>query len=547
MGGTSPARVAPADLGSRGEAFETLPRLFAHAARWKGDAPFLVDAHGRWTGREAIETVERLAAGLSRLGIGRGSVVAMLCGSSARHALVFFACQRLGAVVCALHTRETGPALADVLDWLDADMVVADDAFADIARAAVNGSACAPPLVTLGDEPVDGAAAAFPDLAAADLDDALGDGPGPEDLAAILLSSGTTGAPKGVMHLQRTLYATAMAGPFVYGPITPHDSTVVMMGPSFAAWIHVVLPYMAGRAKIVFGQSFDPERFLDDLSREQITMAPLVPTMWRAVLAAAEGGKRDLPALRVAFFSGEPGSPDLVAALHERLGADVSTAHLASEGGCASGCVATSEQLLHAGKAGTTGQPVPGAELMLVRPDSAQLEPVSDGEVGEMLLRSRSMSVGYWRDAERTATRFVNGWWRSGDLGYLDAERDLFVVGRTDNVINTGGVKVHAEEIEAALCQHPAVRMAGVIGVPDPKWGQRVEAHLVVEGPSSADEILSFCRDRGLLSPVKLPKQVVLCERLPTGPTGKLYRNALRSAGTPAGTHGAGTGVREDT
>lgn len=150
------------------------------------------------------------------------------------------------------------------------------------------------------------------------------------------------------------------------------------------------------------------------------------------------------------------------------------------------------------------------------------------------------MSTGYWKDADLTATRFTRGWWRSGDLAYLDTQGDIFIVGRTDNVINSGGVKVHAEEIEAALCQHPAVHMAGVVGVPDPKWGQRVEAHLVAEGPPEADDILRFCRDRGLLSPVKLPKRVVFHDSLPTGPTGKLYRNALRQYAPADGGHDAG-------
>src|SRR5690606_38384325 len=139
-----------------------------------------------------------------------------------------------------------------------------------------------------------------------------------DDVAAIVLSSGSTGTPKGVLHSHRTLLETAKAGQFVYGQITAHDSTIVMMAPSFAAWIHVTLPFLGGRARVIFSGSFDPAGFLQTIGRERLTVALLVPTMWRAVLSQ-DVEAHDLSSLRLAFFSGEPGSAKDVEEMRRRV------------------------------------------------------------------------------------------------------------------------------------------------------------------------------------------------------------------------------------
>jgi len=153
------------------------------------------------------------------------------------------------------------------------------------------------------------------------------------------------------------------------------------------------------------------------------------------------------------------------------------------------------------------------------------------GQTGEILLSGRSLASGYWKDAERTAQRFRDGWWRSGDTGYLTDDGGVVLEGRTDHVINSGGVKIQAEEIEAALMSHPKIRQAAVVGVPDTRWGQRAEAYVVVaDGGLDVQAIETWRQGESQISSMRFLKAIHIVERLPTGPTGKLYRPALLAA-----------------
>jgi acyl-CoA synthetase (AMP-forming)/AMP-acid ligase II len=503
----------------------TMGAMIALSCKWKRDAEFLTDRDDRLTGRATLDAIMRVAGGLAELGVAKGSVVAFLCGSSVRHAVAFFAAQWLGAIPSALHVRDTADRIVSTTDWLDASVLIYDPDFAPVAERVKAETGRKVTLISLGDVQERPAEHCWSDLL--DSDPIAMAAVTPEDPAVIILSSGTTGAPKGVVHLHRTLHAASRACHAIYGATEPADSILVCMAPSFAAWVIICVPHLATRARIHFDRSFDPERFLETLSRERITMAPLVPTMWRMVLAA-DPERFDLPALRCAMFSGEPGTPDLVAAMAARLVPQVRTAYMSSEVCSGSAVVAGPATLIDGGKPSSTGQPVPGADIRVIDPDGDIIDALPDGTAGEILIRSPSVASHYWKDEALSRQKLVDGWWRSGDLGYLDEDGDLFVVGRTDNVINTGGIKVHAEEIEAAVAQHPAVAMVGVIGAPDSTWGQRIEAHVVLSDPSATErDILDFLESRKLLPRNKLPKRIVLRDALPTGPTGKLYRRGL--------------------
>lgn len=211
-------------------------------------------------------------------------------------------------------------------------------------------------------------------------------------------------------------------------------------------------------------------------------------------------------------------------------GARVASLYLSSEGGCGCGVLATNADLMGRGKFASSGKPVIGADLRIVAPEGGIDAILPAGEVGEIVLSGPSLAVGYWKDGPQTQARFVAGWWRSGDMGFVDAEGDLFITGRTDNLINSGGIKVHAEEIERALLGHPQVVQAAVVGQPDAQWGQRIEAFVVLRGDGTAPDALeAHCRAAGLAG-FKLPKAFHRVDGLPTGPTGKLYRRALRAA-----------------
>jgi acyl-CoA synthetase (AMP-forming)/AMP-acid ligase II len=351
--------------------------------------------------------------------------------------------------------------------------------------------------------------------------------PEPKDLALILISSGTTGKPKCISHSQATLAATAEYGPYNYNCWLNTDSTLVVMAPSFAAWVHTVLPFIFIQGRIVFCSSFDPAIFLKILEVEKITLAPLVPTGWRMVLAE-NPQNYNLSHLKTIFYSGEPGSKHLLHDLHDKIGSNVMTSYLASEGGCASGVVAGADILSVDNQSASTGYPVKDAEIKIINPDGDFEETIPVGETGEIVLKSTSIALGYFGNLALSQNRFSDGWWRSGDLGVIDKNGLLYVKGRLDNRINTGGIKVHAEEVEACLLSHPGIMSVAVVGVTDAKWGQKIIAHVVTDYPElDPEEVINFCINRELLPKSHLPKEFYFHDELPMGPTGKLYRRGL--------------------
>lgn len=502
----------------------TSAALIKTACRKQPDAVMASDSEQALTGSELWHRVQAAGIEFQNLGIRKGNLAALLCGSSVNHAVAFFACLQIGVIPCCLHVRETRNRNRENLALLQPKLLLADaDNFAE-AQALLKETGDLK-LIELGALPTD-CSESFPPPKVL-----------PDDPALLLLSSGTTGRPKCILHSQRTLAATARYGPHSYGCWSSSDSTVVFMQPSFAAWIHTVLPFIAIGGRVVFGRKFSAEGFLQTLESERITLAPLVPTLWRMVLTANPSAY-DLSTVKTAFFSGEPGSADLVSVLRAEICPNVMTAYLASEGGCASAVVADAAILSGSGQAASTGLPAPDAEVRVIDPEGAISDELSHGEVGEIALKSASLAVEYWGDPEQTKQRFSGGWWRSGDLGFLDENGLLFVKGRLDNRINTGGVKVHAEAVEAALLQHPEVQLAAVVGEPDEIWGQRVEAHLVTKTKYvAAQEVLDFCLENDLIPKSFLPKVVHFHDHLPTGPTGKLYRRGLRGAVHPTQTN----------
>lgn len=509
---------------------ETLSDLFIRSAQWRGRDELFVDEENRITGAAALDQALRLAQGFAGHGAAPQQVVAYLCRSSARHAVAWFASPLSGRIACSLHVRETPERLGQALDWLDARILVHDDDLEDQAIAAVAASGRAIRRISLGARAA--ADADYGDIVAhGEPFDIAANRPKPADIAAIVFSSGTTGKPKGIMHSQKTLLEAAKGGQVVMGPITPDSATLLYMQPSFAAWPIIVLPYVAGKAKVCFGKLFTPAAFLESCARERITLAPLVPTMWRMVFEAGPENY-DLSALTLVSISGEAPAPSDVRQLYDRICRNICCVYLSGEAFTASGVMANTRDLMERDKIGSSGRPVVGADVKILVPGEGFDDEAGNGETGEIAISGPSLSIGYWKDPKLTAEKFRDGWWRSGDLGRLDADNYLWVSGRIDNVINTGGIKVSGEEIEHALLSHPSVAQCAVVGQLDSQIGQRIEAYLVARGaPPDTEELSQFLRRERHLAGFKVPKAFHWIAEMPTGPTGKLFRRALRVDG----------------
>jgi acyl-CoA synthetase (AMP-forming)/AMP-acid ligase II len=491
----------------------TLGESFAAAARLRNNRPFLADGDMRLDGAQALETSARLAAALQANGLSAGEKVVFLSRPSVLHTLTWFSAIRLGAIATNLHLLESPERMTDTIGWLDATLVLFDDEFSALAQA------LSPSLPHVRFAPL-------AELAHAKVTLTTGlDRGNANDPVAIVLSSGSTGRPKGVVHSHASTLGSVQAGRDVYRGIDSDDSVLVCIGTSFGGWCNTVIPFTCLGTRLVFQRRFEPSAFLKGLADERITIAPLVPTMWRMVLAA-EPERYDLSGVGGAFMCGDMGGRRDGVKIRSRITAKVRAAYLSTEGACGCGIVADEDAFATQDR--PVGRPLAGVGVRIVATSGISDDPLPAGETGEIMLSGPSLASGYWKDLERTAQRFRDGWWRSGDTGYLTEDGGIVLVGRTDHVINSGGVKIQAEEIEAALMSHPKIRQAAVIGVPDPKWGQRAEAYVVV-GDSGLDvqAIEAWRQCESQVSSMRFLKAIHIVERLPTGPTGKLYRPAL--------------------
>jgi acyl-CoA synthetase (AMP-forming)/AMP-acid ligase II len=316
------------------------------------------------------------------------------------------------------------------------------------------------------------------------------------------------------------------AAPVLFGPVNRHTRFLVIVATSFAAWPFSSIPVIYSGGTIVLMDGFTPESFCQAVEREKITMVGPVPTMIR-MLVPEITEKYDLSSFEMMLCAGEPPTESDIERVLTWADTDMRCLYLASESAPGVATYWELKDLHNNGKPVCAGRALPGSELRIVDPDGSIEDEVETGQEGEIILRGPTIATGYLGNEELTKRRFIDGWWRSGDLGHLDEDQYLYVEGRTDNQINTGGIKVQGEEVESCLVEHPRVAQVAVIGVPDPKWGQSIQAHVVRAGEVSDAELSDYCKEQGL-APFKRPKHYVFHESLPLGVTGKLDRVSLR-------------------
>ena len=353
----------------------------------------------------------------------------------------------------------------------------------------------------------------------------------------LLYTSGTTGRAKGAELTHGGLRAVAT---FLAGPLLRLTEQDVLLGAAPFTHIFglsgVINPALASGACIALMARFDAEAALALMAREGAEVLLAVPSMCIALLRAAEGAAVT-PRLRVVHVGGAPLPPETLHAFAARFGCAVLEGYGMTE--TAGGAVShVSGQVC---KPGSVGTPAPGVEVRIAT--LAGGEEVATGEPGEVQLRAPGMMRGYWRNPAATDEAFTDGWFRTGDVGYRDADGYLFLIDRTKDVILRGGYSVYPREVEDALYEHPGVSEAAVVGVPDEVLGEEVVALVVPRAGQSCDPdaIRAFMRERVVA--YKYPRLVVLADELPRTPSGKILKReidraplrAALDAGSPPG------------
>ncbi len=493
---------------------------FASAAQRCPDRPGLIDELGTLTWRELDQRANAFAAALVALRGSAPKTVGIMCRNHRGFVEALVAGNRVGADVLLLNTSFAGPALADVVNRESPDVVIYDEEFTAIVDRALADSPDLPRIVAWTDEPQPGALTVDAMITAH-----TGERPrrARRKGNTILLTSGTTGTPKGAKRSRGGL--GELAAVLKRTPWRAEQTTVVA-APMFHAWGWSQLVLSATLAcTIVTQRKFDPEATLAMVERHHATGLSVVPVMFDRIMELPDDvrNRYSCRSLRFATASGSRMRPDVVTAFMDQFGDVIYNNYNATEAGMIA--TATPEDLRAAPD--TAGRPAEGTEIRILDHDSRQL---AAGEVGEIYIRNNTGFDGYTSGATR---KFHDGFMASGDMGYLDAAGRLFVVGRDDEMIVSGGENVYPVEVEKTLAAHPDVAEAAAIGVDDEQYGQRLAAFVVLEPGATvtADALKQHVRDN--LANYKVPREITVLDELPRNITGKIVRKELqeRAAG----------------
>ncbi len=461
--------------------------------------------------------VARLAAGLADLGIAAGDRVALLLANSAEFVLTFLAVVRLGAIVVPLNVREGPRELAFVLADCGAKALLYDDGLAVSLppRADTPALVHRLPIAAIGQANVLARLYGERGLPPAITSE--------EDVAAILYTSGTTGRPKGAMLTHLGIVHAAMIYEAAMG-LGPGDRSIVSVPLSHVTGLTagIALMLRVGGTLIVM-PAFKADAFLALAAAERMTHTVMVPAMYNLCLLSPAFASADLSAWRIGGYGGAP----MPTATIERLGAQLPGLRLFNAYGSTetTGPVVLMPSDESRARLAQVGCAVPSAHV-LVMDDAGREQP--PGEAGEIWLQSPNVVPGYWRNPEATADSFVEGYWRSGDIGVCDADGFVTLLDRAKDLVNRGGFKIFSVEVENVLAAHASVLEAAVVARPCPVLGERVHAFVVASvGFADAEALRRHAAAQ--LADYKVPETITfLGEPLPRNAGGKVLKRDLR-------------------
>ncbi|MFZ0227279.1 MAG: acyl-CoA ligase FadD12 [Mycobacterium sp.] len=499
----------------------TVATGFAIAAQRCPTRAGLIDELGMLTWRELDQRSDALAAALQDLPGGQPKVVGIMARNHRGFVESLIAANRIGANVLLLNTSFAGPALAEVVTREGVDAVIYDEEFTPTISQALHDRPEATRIVAWIDDPGKDVTSV-----AALIDRYAGQRPSPPANTAkmILLTSGTTGSPKGAKHSGGG--PEAIKGILDRTPWRAEEVTVIA-APMFHAWGFSQLLISALMAcTIVTRRKFDPEATLALVDEHQATGLCVVPVMFDRIVDLPDDVRTRYSgrSLRVAAASGSRMRPDVVIKFMDQFGDVIYNNYNATE----AGMIATATPADLRAAPDTAGKPADGTDIRILDADFRELP---TGEVGTIYVHNSTQFDGYTSGATKD---FHAGYMSSGDVGYLDTAGRLFVVGRDDEMIVSGGENVYPIEVEKTLAAHADVAEAAVLGVDDDQYGQRLVAFVVLTdgAATTTDELKAHVREN--LANYKVPRAITVLDELPRGSTGKIVRSELQALVEPA-------------
>jgi len=487
----------------------------------------LMDARRRFTYPQCNRRVNRLAHGLMSLGLGKGDRVAVVLENSIEIIELYLATAKTGLVIVPINFRLVGPEIAYIVNNSDARALVVHDEFApEIERVRTELTQVPDGNYIVVGDAVQGYRP-YDRLMADQSDTEPNVRVESKDTWILIYTSGTTGKPKGVVRSHESQLAFYLINAVDFG-FTEHDVCLNIMPLCHinSTFFTFTFTYIGASVYVHPARSFKPEEILEIIERENISFISLIPTHYNLILNAPADAKiRDVSAIRKLLCSSAPARKSMKLAIMEFFkGVQLYEAYGSTEAGIVT-VLKPADQLR---KLGSIGKESLGTDFIKILDKEGNEVP--QGDVGELYSRGPMLFDEYYKLPDKTAAAFQGEWFSAGDMARKDADGFFEIVDRKDNMIITGGENVYPSEVEEVVTGHPEVFDAAVIGLPDPKWGERIAAVVIpVPGTQPSEEaIIDYCRDK--TAGFKRPKQVIFIEpeKMPRTGTGKILHRVLR-------------------
>jgi long-chain acyl-CoA synthetase len=498
--------------------------LLPRHARYRADHPCLIVDDQTYSYEHFNATVNQLGNALLRAGLKKGDHMTAVLPNCIELMSLYWAAAKTGIVIVPSSTLLQGPGLRTLLEDSDTVVVVADASFratldkirGDLPMIADDGYI----LANSSSEPPDGYQTFEHFVEGASRDNPPDAELTDTDIYNIMYSSGTTGAPKGIIHTHfvRFIYCTQFATCFRMRPesVVLHAGSIVFNGCML-----VLMPWMYLGATFVLHHAFDPKAVIHDIEKFKVTHIVLVPSQIIAILNHPDFNADTLRSLEMILSVGAPLHLEYKQRLNESLPGKFYELYGLTEGfRTILDCTDSTR------KAGSVGAPPPFQEMKILRPDGTECEV---GEVGEICGRGPMMMPAYYKQPELTAETIFDGWLHSGDAGYVDDEGYLFLVDRIKDMIISGGVNVYPKDIEELIAQHPAVMEVAVFGAPNDKWGEIPIAAIVLNADQSinVDDLIKWTNER-VAAKFQRIQDVVMLDEFPRNVAGKTLKREIR-------------------
>jgi fatty-acyl-CoA synthase len=510
----------------------TIPKALSINAEWLPEEEAYVQAFGsedrRFTYSDFDRRAKRAGTAFREIGVGKGDRIVFMTDTIVEHAVAYVGGLKAGAIVSNLHMREAPNVIRDCIMDLDPEILVCQPKYAEKLRAFVGDIEDDTHLFSFDHaEPTPDETDSFTDLVDAS---ESGEPPvdlNPDDPALVNFTSGTTGQPKGIIHTHGEVIESTQQAHFGY-QATRGDVNLHPFPPAFIGWPMMVFTFGSIGAKVVFLDEWDPAYVPDLIERENLTYVVLTPTQWKQVLEAGIDETDTSSVDRIAY-GGETMSEDLSRRLQEQVAKDLYTNYGGTEVMNSGTFLFPSE--ISPETLASVGRPGPNTEMRVIEPNARNpSQKVGRGEIGEIIVRGPAVAEEVWNDPDATERIFhEDGWWFSGDLGRIGSDDLLYLEGRVDNMIISGGMNIYAEAVEGVLEGHPDILEVAVIGTDHAEWGTAVKAYIRAASELTTEELNTWCKDNDDLANYQRPREYAFVDEFPRTNTGKLDRSALRS------------------